>query len=152
MAPGREPDQQDHGVRQFPSRVIRQQQQLCGYGYYSNATINSTGLAYLDTASSNSNFGTILLIAQDTTAASEFFSWTLNTNNDNEDLRRDSCRLNCRRPASSGWCSPCRLPLRRPAPWGLSTGNENDAVGAAVSQNNTMAVRSRELSWSRPHA
>ena len=73
MAPGREPDQQHHGVRQLPSREIRQQQQLCGYGYYSNATINSSDLAYLDTTSNNSNFGAILLIAQDTTARSSFF-------------------------------------------------------------------------------
>jgi hypothetical protein len=110
MAPGREPDQQHHGVRQFSSREIRQQQQLCGYGYYSNATINFTGLDYLDTISSNSNFDTILLIAQDTTAASEFFSWTLNTYGGNEDLRRDSCYLRCRSPASSCWCSLAVFP------------------------------------------
>lgn len=133
MAPRRESEQQDHGVRQFPFREKRQQQQLCGYDYYSNSTINSTGLAYLDTTSSNSNFGATLLIAQVTTARRKFFCWTLNIYGGKEDLHRNSCRLNCRRTASSGWCFPCRLPLRRPAPWGLTTGNENDAVGAAVS-------------------
>jgi hypothetical protein len=134
VAPGREPDQQDHGVRQFPSREIRQQQQLCGYGYYSNDTINSTsnstinftGLAYLEPISSNSNFGAILLIAQVTTAGLEIVCWTHTIYGGHEDLHRDSCCLNCRSPP--------------------------DAVGAAVSQSNPMAVRSRELSWSRPHA
>jgi hypothetical protein len=118
MAPGREPDQQ-----------------LCGYGYYSNATINSTGLAYLDTISSNSNFGTILLIAQDTTAGSEFFSWTLNTYGGNAGSAPRLLPPKPQKPRQQRLVLPCRLPLRRPAPWGLSTGNENDAVGAAVSQN-----------------
>jgi hypothetical protein len=101
VAPGREPDQQDHGVRQFPSREIRQQQQLCGYGYYINSTINFTGLAYLDTTSSNSNFNAILLIAQVTTAGREIVCWTLNVYGGNGALHRDSCRLNCRSPPAA---------------------------------------------------
>jgi hypothetical protein len=48
-------------------------------------------------------------------------------------------RLRLQKPRQEELVLPCRLPLRRPAPWGLSTGNENVAVGAAVSQNNPMA-------------
>jgi len=81
-----------------------------GYGYHSNSTINSTGLAYLDTTTSHSNVGAILLIAQDTTPGAEFFCWTLKTYGGNEDLHRDSCHLLYRSPASSGWCSLAVFP------------------------------------------
>ena len=100
----------------------------------------------------DSSYGAILIIAQDTTAGSECFCWTLNTYGGNEDLHRDSCHLRCRSPASSGWCSLAVLPSGGRPLGGLGTGNENDAVGAGVSQGNPMAGRSRELSLSRPHA
>jgi hypothetical protein len=75
-----------------------------GYGAY------STGLAYLDTTSSYTTVGAILLIAQDTTPGQEFFCWTLKTHGGNDDLHRDSCHALYKSPGTTGWNSIAIFP------------------------------------------
>ena len=81
-----------------------------GYGSYSSSTTYSTALAYLDTTSSYTTVGAVLLIAQDTTPGAEFFCWALKTFGGNEDLHRDSCHALYKSPAASGWCSVAIFP------------------------------------------
>jgi len=79
-------------------------------GSYSNSTAYSTGLAYLDTTSSYTTVGAILLIAQDTTPGKEFFCWTLKTHGGYDDLHRDSCHALYKSPGTTGWNSIAIFP------------------------------------------
>ncbi|MFU8886243.1 MAG: hypothetical protein ACNA8O_12400 [Cyanobacteriota bacterium] len=81
-----------------------------GYGSYSNSTVFSTALAYLDTTTSYTNVGAILLIAHDTTPGAEFFCWALKTFGGNEDLHRDSCHAVYKSPGTTGWHSIAIFP------------------------------------------
>jgi hypothetical protein len=81
-----------------------------GYGSHSVSFRSSTALAYLDTTSSYTNVGAILLIAQDTTPGAEFFCWALKTYGGNESLHRDSCHAIYKSPGTSGWCSIAIFP------------------------------------------
>jgi hypothetical protein len=75
-----------------------------GYGFHSGSSSWSTALAYIDTTSSYSNVGAVLLIAQDTTPGAELFCWALKTFGGNEDLHRDCCHAVYKSPGTSGWC------------------------------------------------
>jgi hypothetical protein len=81
-----------------------------GYGSYSTSFRWSTALAYIDTTSSYTNVGAVLLIAQDTTPGAEFFCWALKTFGGNEELHRDSCHALYKSPAASAWCSIAVFP------------------------------------------
>jgi hypothetical protein len=89
-----------------------------GYGSYSNSTGNSTGLAYVDTTSSYTSVGAVLLIAQDTTPGDEFFCWALKTYGGNDELHRDSCHALYKSPGTTGWCSIAVFPRTSKQPYG----------------------------------
>ncbi len=81
-----------------------------GYGSYSTSFRWSTALAYINTTSSYTNVGAVLLIAQDTTPGAELFCWALKTFGGNEDLHRDCCHALYKSPGSTGWHSIAIFP------------------------------------------
>ena len=82
-----------------------------GYGSYNNSSVNSTGLAYVDsTLTGATSIGAILLIAQDTTPGQEFFCWALKTHGGNDELHRDSCHALYKSPGTTGWNSIAVFP------------------------------------------
>jgi hypothetical protein len=81
-----------------------------GYGAHSVSYRTSTALAYLDTTSSYTSVGAILLIAQDTTPGAELFCWALKTFGGNEALHRDCCHALFKSPGTTGWNSIAIFP------------------------------------------